>query len=43
MNLDPAGGLFDGLPGIVGSPALDEGQPQDTQAPEVVHSYAGHS
>lgn len=43
MDLDPAGGLLDARPGVVGTPALDEAHAQDAQSPQVVHSDAGSS
>lgn len=41
MDLDPAGGLLDALPGVVGTPALDEAHPENAEPAEVVHTDAG--
>ena len=43
VDLDPARGLLDALPGVVGPPALDEAHAQDAQAPQVVHADARRS
>ncbi|KAF3834453.1 hypothetical protein F7725_025657 [Dissostichus mawsoni] len=37
VDLHPAGGVFDALPGVVGPPTLYEAESQDTQTPQVVH------
>lgn len=41
MDLDPAGGLLDALPGVVGTPALDEAHPENAEPAEVVHTDTG--
>ena len=41
MDLYPARSLLDRLPVVVGAPALDEGQPEYTEPPQVVHADAG--
>lgn len=38
VHLDPAGRAGDAGPGVVGPPALDEAQPNEAQAPQVVHA-----
>lgn len=40
VDLDPARRLLDALPGVVGPPPLHKAEPQDAQAPQVVHADA---
>ena len=37
VDLDPARGLLDALPWVVGAPALYKAHPEDAEAPQVVH------
>lgn len=43
VDFNPAGSVLDALAGVVRAPALDEAEPEDAQAAEVVDANAGRS